>query len=66
MKRKESLMSHPVNDEIKAKVEDEVNNMPCLDLLNFCDERGIKTVNVPMEELMDQVYDYILEEKMQP
>ena len=66
MKTKESLMSHPVNDEIKAKVEDEVNNMPCLDLLNFCDEVGIKTQNMPMEVLMDLVFDYKLEQRMQP
>ena len=66
MKKKESLMSHPVNDEIKAKVEDEVNNMPCLDLLNFCDEVGIKTTNMPMEVLMDLVFDYKLEQRMQP
>ena len=59
-------MSHPVNDEIKAQVEDEVNNMPCLDLLNFCDEVGIKTASMPMEELMDQVYDFKLEQRMQP
>ena len=59
-------MSHPVNDEIKAQIEDEVNNMPCLDLLNFCDEVGIKTASISMEELMDQVYDFKLEQRMQP
>ena len=59
-------MSHPVNDEIKAQIEDEVNNMPCLDLLNFCDDVGIKTAGMPMEELMDQVYDFKLEQRMQP
>ena len=59
-------MSHPVNDAIKCEVEDEVNNMPCLDLLNFCDEVGIKTTNMPMEVLMDLVFDYKLEQRMQP
>ena len=59
-------MSHPANEALKEDVSDAVHRMSCIDLLNFCDEVGIKTVNVPMEELMDQVYDYILEEKMQP
>ncbi len=59
-------MSHPVNDAIKCEVEDEVNAMPCLDLLNFCDEVGIKTTNMPMEVLMDLVFDYKLEQRMQP
>ena len=59
-------MSHPANEVLKDDVSDFGQRMSCIDLLNFCDERGIKTVNVPMEELMDQVYDYILEEKMQP
>ena len=59
-------MSHPANEVLKEDVSDYVQRMSCIDLLNFCDERAIKTVNVPMEELMDQVYDYILEEKMQP
>ena len=59
-------MSHPVNDEIKAQIEDEVNNMPCLDLLNFCDEVGIKTTNVPMEVLMDLVIEDLTERAMQP
>lgn len=59
-------MSHPVNDELKARIEDEVNAMACLDLLNFCDEVGIKTTNMPMEVLMDLVFDYKLENAMQP
>lgn len=59
-------MSHPVNDEIKTQVEDEVNAMPCLDLLNFCDDVGIKTSEMPMEELMDQVTDFLIEQRMQP
>ncbi len=59
-------MSHPVNDQIKTQVEDEVNAMPCLDLLNFCDDVGIKTSEMPMEELMDQVTDFLIEQKMQP
>tara|TARA_R100001510_G_scaffold9330_1_gene7211 strand:+ start:32 stop:211 length:180 start_codon:yes stop_codon:yes gene_type:complete len=59
-------VSHPVNDQIKTQVEDEVNAMPCLDLLNFCDDVGIKTSEMPMEELMDQVTDFLIEQKMQP
>ena len=59
-------MSHPANEVLKEDVSHAVQQMSCIDLLNFCEEKGIKTVNVPMEELMDQVYDYILEEKMQP
>ena len=59
-------MSHPANEVLKEDVSDYVQRMSCIDLLNFCDEVGIKTVNVPMEELMDQVYEYILEQKMQP
>lgn len=59
-------MSHPVNDEIKTQVEDEVNAMPCLDLLNFCDDVGIKTSEMPMEELMDKVSDFLIEQRMQP
>jgi len=59
-------VSHPVNDEIKTQVEDEVNAMPCLDLLNFCDDVGIKTSEMPMEELMDQVTDFLIEQRMQP
>jgi len=59
-------VSHPVNDEIKTQVEDEVNAMPCLDLLNFCDDVGIKTSEMPMEELMDKVSDFLIEQRMQP
>lgn len=58
-------MSHPINDTIKDKVEDEVNNMGCLDFLNKCDELGIKTGEPSMEELMDQVSEALLEERMQ-
>ena len=58
-------MSHPANEVLKEDVSDYVQRMSCIDHLNFCDERGIKTVNDPMEELMDQVYEYILEQKMQ-
>ena len=59
-------MSHPANEVLKEDVSDAVQQMSCIDLLNFCDEKGIKTTNVPMEELMDQVYEYILEQNMQP
>ena len=59
-------MSHPVNEEIKDRAEEEVNTMRCLDLLNFCDDVGIKTSEMPMEELMDQVTYYLYEQKMQP
>ena len=60
-------MSHPVNDAIKEAVEEEVNNMSCLDFLNTCDELGIKThSSYSMEELMDQVTDVLLEQRMQP
>ena len=59
-------MSHPANEVLKEDVSDAVQRMSCIDLLNFCDEVGIKTVNVPMEELMDQGYEHILEQKMQP
>lgn len=58
-------MSHPVNDMILAGIEDKVNSMPCLELLNYCDEVGIKTTNVPMEVLMDLVFDDLLEKAMQ-
>ena len=58
-------MSHPVNDELKTRIEDKVNFMSCLDLLNYCDEVGIKTTNVPMEVLMDLVFDNLLEKAMQ-
>ncbi len=60
-----AMMSHPVNDELKSRIEDKVNFMPCLDLLNYCDEVGIKTTNVPMEVLMDLVFDNLLEKAMQ-
>lgn len=60
-----AMMSHPVNDELKCKVEDMVNDMSCLKLLNYCDEVGIKTTNVPMEVLMDLVFDNLLEKAMQ-
>ena len=33
----ENQMSHPINDAIKEAVEEEVNNMGCLDFLNKCD-----------------------------
>ena len=59
-------MSHPVNDAIKEAVKEEVNNMGCLDFLHKCDELGIKTGEPSMEELMDQVTDLLLEERMQP
>lgn len=59
-------MSHPVNDELKSRIEDKVNSMPCLELLNYCDEVGIKTTNVPMEVLMDLVIEDLTEKAMQP
>ena len=59
-------MSHPINDQIKEAVEEEVNNMPALELLNKCDELGIKTSELPMEELMDQLHDALVEQRMQP
>jgi len=59
-------MSHPINDQIKEAVEEEVNNMPALELLNTCDELGIKTSEVPMEELMDQLHEALVEQRMQP
>jgi ribosome-interacting GTPase 1 len=60
------MMSHPINDQIKEAVEEEVNNMPALQLLNKCDELGIKTSELPMEELMDQLHDALVEIRMQP
>ena len=59
-------MSHPINDVILASIEDKVNSMPCLELLNYCDEVGIKTTNVPMEVLMDLVIEDLTERAMQP
>ena len=60
------MMSHPINDQIKEAVEEEVNNMPALELLNKCDELGIKTSEIPMEELMDQLHEALVEQRMQP
>ena len=60
------MMSHPINDKIKEAVEEEVNNMPALELLNKCDELGIKTSEIPMEELMDQLHEALVEQRMQP
>lgn len=62
----EAKMSHPINDVILASIEDKVNDMPCLELLNYCDEVGIKTTNVPMEVLMDLVIEHLTEKAMQP
>jgi hypothetical protein len=59
-------MSHPINAIILEEIEDKVNAMPCLDLLNYCDEVGIKTTNVPMEVLMDLVIEHLTEKRMQP
>ena len=59
-------MSHPINTIILAGSEDKVNDMPCLELLNYCDEVGIKTTNVPMEVLMDLVIEDLTEKAMQP
>ena len=53
----EIRMSHEGNDRIKEQVSEEVDNMPALELLNKCDELGIKTSEIPMEELMDQLQD---------
>tara|TARA_R100001086_G_scaffold161392_1_gene86928 strand:+ start:595 stop:774 length:180 start_codon:yes stop_codon:yes gene_type:complete len=59
-------MSHPINDVILSGIEDKVNDMPCLELLNYCDEVGIKTTDVPMEVLMDLVIENLTEKAMQP
>jgi len=59
-------MSHPINDIILAGIEDKVYSWSCLDLLNYCDEVGIKTTNVPMEVLMDLVIEDLTERAMQP
>lgn len=61
-----AMMSHPINDVILAGIEDKVNDMPCLELLNYCDEVSIKTTNVPMEVLMDLVIEDLTEKAMQP
>ena len=61
-----AMMSHPINDVILAGIEDKVNSKPCLGLLNYCDEVGIKTTNVPMEVLMDLVIEDLTERAMQP
>lgn len=61
----EVMMSHPINDIILEQIEDRVNEMRCLDLLNYCDEVGIKTTNVPMEVLMDLVIENLTEKAMQ-
>ena len=62
----EAMMSHPVNDYILSHIEEKVNDMPCLELLNYCDEVGIKTTDVPMEVLMDLVIENLTEKAMQP
>lgn len=62
----EVMMSHPINAMIIEEIEDKVNEMRCLDLLNYCDEVGIKTTNVPMEVLMDLVIENLTEKAMQP
>ena len=61
-----AMMSHPINDVILSGIEDKVNDMPCLELLNYCDEVGIKTTDVPMEVLMDLVIENLTEKAMQP
>ena len=43
-----------------------MDNMPALEPLNKCDELGIKTSEIPMEELMDQLQEALLEIRMQP
>ena len=58
-------MSHSVNDRIKEEVSEQVDNMPALELLNTCDELGIKTSEVPMEELMNDLYIALLDIRMQ-
>jgi len=60
------MMSHPINDIILDGIEDKVYSWSCLDLLNYCDEVGIKTTNVPMEVLMDLVIEDLTERAMQP
>ena len=61
----EVMMSRPINTIIIENIEDKVNAMRCLDLLNYCDEVGIKTTNVPMEVLMDLVIEDLTERAMQ-
>ena len=61
----EVMMSHPINTIIIENIEDKVNAMRCIDLLNYCDEVGIKTTNVPMEVLMDLVIEDLTEKAMQ-
>lgn len=61
----EVMMSHPINNIIIENIEDKVNAMRCLDLLNYCDEVGIKTTNVPMEVIMDLVIEDLTERAMQ-
>ena len=59
-------MSHPVNDAIKEEIKEEVDNMSCLNFLNKCDELRIKTSEVPMEELMNDLCIALLDIRMQP
>ena len=61
----EVMMSHPINTIIIENIEDKVNAMRCIDLLNYCDEVGIKTTNVPMEVLMDLVIEDLTKRAMQ-
>ena len=58
-------MSHPINDEVMMKVADEVCSMPVLDMLNLCDDLGIKTDGVSCDQLMEDLEYALYEQRMQ-
>ena len=55
-------MSHPVNDNIKETILDEVESMSISDFQNAIDKSGISG-NTVIDEMVENLVDYLFEQR---
>ena len=55
-------MSHPVNDEIKESILDEVESMTISEFQNAIDKSGISGLTV-VDEMVENLVEYLFEQR---
>jgi len=55
-------MSHPVNDEIKESILDEVESMTISEFQNAIDKSGISG-NTVIDEMVENLVEYLFEQR---
>ena len=55
-------MSHPVNDEIKESILDEVESMSISDFQNVIDKSNISG-NTVIDEMVENLVEYLFEQR---